>query len=150
MAGQKKRTQFAIGSLVVLGALVYLVNNGMKGTMVYYLTVSELKAKEIEDSLYDKGVRVSGKVVNDSIEWNSMARELKFEIAEGTMALPVFYRGTFPDMFKDGADVIVEGKYTRKGTFFATTLLTSCPSKYEPADKNGDHPAANNLPASDI
>lgn len=149
MTGQRKQVRFAIGGLLILGALVYLVYSGMQGTMVYFLTVSELKAKATDDSLYQKGLRISGKVVGNSIEWEPKSRELKFQIAEGATVLPVFYRGTRPDMFKEGADVVVEGKYTQEGTFLATTLLTSCPSKYEPADGKGSSSAASSPSPSD-
>jgi cytochrome c-type biogenesis protein CcmE len=36
-----------------------------------------------------------------------------------------------PDLFKDGAEVVVEGKLTAAGTFHATNLLAKCPSKFE-------------------
>ena len=45
--------------------------------------------------------------------------------------LRIVYYGIKPDMFAVGRDVIVDGEY-RSGTFFASTLLTQCPSKYEP------------------
>ena len=38
--------------------------------------------------------------------------------------------GIKPDMFADGRDVIVEGRYTGD-VLHATQVLTSCPSKYE-------------------
>lgn len=133
-----KKTRFIIGGLLIIGTLVYLGYSGMQGSMVYYLTVNELMARAAADqSIYGEGVRVSGKVVSGSIERDSMAREIKFKIIDnqgnGGKPLPVFYRGTPPDLFKNGVDVVVEGEYTRDGTFLAKTLLTSCPSKYEPA-----------------
>ena len=47
--------------------------------------------------------------------------------------MPVYFVGVTPDMFKSagGSDVIVEGKY-RDGIIHAQSVLTSCPSKYEP------------------
>jgi cytochrome c-type biogenesis protein CcmE len=47
---------------------------------------------------------------------------------------PVSYRGTVPDLFRTGREVVVEGSL-RNGTFVAKpgTLSTKCPSKYAPA-----------------
>jgi cytochrome c-type biogenesis protein CcmE len=45
--------------------------------------------------------------------------------------MPVSYRGTVPDLFKAGADVVVEGKLNAAGTFEADVLLTKCASKYD-------------------
>jgi len=46
--------------------------------------------------------------------------------------VPVHYQGVLPDMFAEGRDVIVEGRYDAGGALAAKTLMTSCPSKYEP------------------
>ena len=46
-------------------------------------------------------------------------------------AMAVRYHGTIPDLFKAGADVVVEGKMNAAGTFEADVLLTKCASKYD-------------------
>jgi cytochrome c-type biogenesis protein CcmE len=48
--------------------------------------------------------------------------------------VPVSYRGTVPDLFRTGREVVVEGSL-QNGTFVAKpgTLSTKCPSKYAPA-----------------
>ncbi len=49
----------------------------------------------------------------------------------GGAVIPVEYDGLKPDMFTAGRDVIVSGDLI-DGRFIASTLLTQCPSKYEP------------------
>jgi cytochrome c-type biogenesis protein CcmE len=45
--------------------------------------------------------------------------------------LAVRYLGIdVPDMFKDGAEVVVEGHFA-SGTFLAERVMAKCPSKYE-------------------
>ena len=48
-------------------------------------------------------------------------------------SVPVLYKGTVPDLFKTGREVVVDGKL-RNGVFVAVpdTLVTKCPSKYTP------------------
>jgi len=43
-----------------------------------------------------------------------------------------------PDMFKSGAEIVVEGKQDAAGVFQADVLMTKCASKYEDMPK--DHP----------
>ncbi len=45
----------------------------------------------------------------------------------------VLYKGTVPDAFKAGGDIVVDGRYAN-GVFTAIpgTLITKCPSKYTP------------------
>ena len=52
---------------------------------------------------------------------------------KGTATVPVVYKGSVPDLFKPGRDVVVQGRYAN-GVFTATpgTLVTKCPSKYVP------------------
>ena len=40
--------------------------------------------------------------------------------------------GIRPDMFSEGREVVVEGRY-QQGGLAARQIMTSCPSKYEPA-----------------
>jgi cytochrome c-type biogenesis protein CcmE len=51
----------------------------------------------------------------------------------GTKTVPVVYRGSVPDQFKPGRDVVVSGRYAH-GVFVAKrdSLVTKCPSKYAP------------------
>jgi cytochrome c-type biogenesis protein CcmE len=77
-------------------------------------------------------VSVMGKVVG-RVQNRDQAREkgLRFALrdVEGTAKVPVVYRGSVPDPFRLGRDVIVEGRM-RNGTFVADRLITKCPSKY--------------------
>ena len=47
--------------------------------------------------------------------------------------VPVVYKGSVPDLFRTGRDVVVDG-HLRNGAFVAVpdTLVTKCPSKYSP------------------
>jgi cytochrome c-type biogenesis protein CcmE len=58
---------------------------------------------------------------------------LRFHVADinGHARVPVVYRGSVPDQFKLGRDVVVDGRYAH-GIFAAkrNTLVTKCPSKY--------------------
>ena len=60
---------------------------------------------------------------------------LRFRLRDvkGTATVPVVYKGSVPDLFKTGNDVVVDGRM-RNGIFVAVpnTLVTKCPSKYQP------------------
>jgi len=124
--GQKK---FAVGGAVVLLAIGWLILSSIGGSTAYYLTIAEVKAQGPSERM----VRVAGTVVGDTIEWNAQELMLKFKIADDSGSLLVIYNGPRPDMLRDGAEVVVEGKYTEGGSFEASNLLLKCPSKYEEA-----------------
>lgn len=118
-----------IAGAVVAAAVAYLVVTALQSTAVYYLTVSELKAAG--PSIYDQPVRVAGNVVPGSIQREPTSFLVRFEAEDESGRIPVVYRGVLPDIFGDGIQVVVEGKYTEDGRFTAGTLLAKCPSKFE-------------------
>ena len=120
------RLKFFIGGAIILLVLGWLIFSNIEGASARYLTVDELLAEGPSDRM----VRVSGIVVGESIDWNPQQLILRFEIADEGGSLPVMYEGVRPDMFRDGAQAVVEGRYTSNGLFEASTLLLKCPSKY--------------------
>ncbi|MFN8627222.1 MAG: cytochrome c maturation protein CcmE [Candidatus Binatia bacterium] len=134
-----RRARFGVAALLLAGAVGYLMYSGVRQTAVYYLTISEFLARK--DTLANEGVRVAGRVELGSVtkQMTPAGEELTFRLGDfttdggndGTVA--VHFIGVTPDMFKaaGGSDVIVEGKY-RDGMIHAQSVLTSCPSKYEP------------------
>ena len=86
--------------------------------------------------LAGKTQRVSlvGRVVGEP-RGDAHAGGLRFRLrdVEGTATVQVLYRGSVPDLFRTGRDIVVDGR-VRKGVFVAVpdTLVTKCPSKYTP------------------
>lgn len=124
-----RNRQVAIAVGVILVAVVYVLITGMRDTMVYYYTVSEVAAQQ--DKLTGEPLRVAGKVVPGSIDTDSTGLVHKFVIEEGGKSMPVVYRDIVPDTFQDNAEAVVEGAFDEHGTFQATFLMAKCPSKYE-------------------
>ena len=79
-------------------------------------------------------VSLVGKVVaNPSGDAHGAGLYFRLRDVQGTATVPVLYKGTVPDLFRTGRDVVVDGRL-RNGTFVAApgSLLTKCPSKYSP------------------
>jgi cytochrome c-type biogenesis protein CcmE len=82
-------------------------------------------------------VSVVGKVVGKPTG-DGHAQALRFVLRDrdGTKSVPVVYRGSVPDLFRTGREVVVDGRLV-DGTLRAVpgSLVTKCPSKYAPAKK---------------
>lgn len=135
--------RLAIGIVLVAAALGYLVYAGTKDNLVYYYEVGEVQAAAAST---DGKLRISGDVVEGSIVRDEDSRRIRFSIrgttggaAAGT--IPVVYAGTVPDIFREGIQVVVEGRMGEGGTFEAETLLAKCPSKYQEAGQLTGDPA---------
>jgi len=143
-----KKLRFALGAGLMVAAIAYLIVTAVRNTAEYYLTVNEVKARQLQ--LSGQMLRVAGRVEGGSISWDPSTLTLKFAMVQpppgpGDPAITpvavssrpadfvVICRGQpKPDMFGPGRDVIVEGQLTRAGAIDARQVLTSCPSKYSP------------------
>jgi cytochrome c-type biogenesis protein CcmE len=125
------RFKFVVGISLIAISVGLLVYTAVDQTKMYMLTVAEyLSAKSAYSG---QTLRIAGRVREDSMLWTEETRELKFTLDDITNegSVDVQYVGLLPDMFSEGRDVIVEGPQTSDEVFRATTVLTSCPSKYE-------------------
>lgn len=117
---------FGIGVVVALWIWYASTNPNSDQALVTFLSVQEL----LDDEHSDR-VRLGGLVADGSIELNSNNfLSCTFELKEGKAILPVHFTGVRPDLFKDGAEVMVEGKFVN-GQFEADILQTKCASRYE-------------------
>jgi cytochrome c-type biogenesis protein CcmE len=123
--------RFVVGAAVIAGAVAYLVYAGIRTTSMYYFEMDEFVVSKAAHDGED--LRVKGWVRAGSMHWDPRTNELAFELArkDGTEPVPVAYRGILPDMFSEGREVVVEGRYGQ-GALSAKQIMTSCPSKYEP------------------
>jgi cytochrome c-type biogenesis protein CcmE len=149
-----KKLRFIIGVGLVVAAIAYLIVTAVRNTAEYYLTVNEANARQAE--LSGQMLRVAGRVVPGTVQWEPSSLTLKFAIAQppavdgqtavttiaATTLAPVRFmvvsRGQpKPDMFAPGRDVIVEGQLRHNSTIEARQVLTSCPSKYTAKPNRG-------------
>ena len=136
----QRQQKFIVGISVILATVGFLVWTAVDQTKMYMVTVTEfLSAK---DSYANTTVRIAGRVGEDSMNWNSESRELRFRLDDIAYdrSVEIAYTGLLPDMFAEGRDVVVQGPGQPGDLFTADTILTSCPSKYE-AEVEG-HPEA--------
>lgn len=140
-----KGLQIAVGAtLVALLLGWYGLDQVRDGSFVYYQTLEEFR----DAARPGEAVRVHGYVAEGSIERDVAAKVVRFRVqsqpphAGGAAhgAMPVVYTSLeTPDLFKDGAEVVVEGRLSGAGdgTFHASNVLAKCPSKFEGAPAEG-------------
>jgi cytochrome c-type biogenesis protein CcmE len=128
--------KFAIGAVLIVGAVGYLMASGIKQTGQYFLTPSELSQKLAADpSFYDVGMKVGANVVPGSVTRDVASQTIAFRISDGSATYPVIYHGLAPDTFNDSVEVVVEGRLQRDGVIHATDVLAKCGSRYEAVPK---------------
>ena len=76
---------------------------------------------------------MTGRVVKGSIKRENNG--IAFRVVDrdgGGQGLPVTYRGTVPDPFRGGREIVLTGELEKSGVFVGEpeTLITKCPSKF--------------------
>ena len=127
---RRLRWKYVIAALVVLGALAGLIYSGVRDSMVYFYTPSEVSQQQAQ--LRGKALRVGGMVVNGSIRWDPQTLLLTFQLTDGRGTVPVRHTGTAPDLFKEGAGAVVEGTWTPDGYVRASTIMAKHSEEYKP------------------
>lgn len=134
--------KFGVGACLLVAAIGYLMYAGLQQSSTYYFTIEEFLPRREE--LAGQGIRVAGRVAAGSLSKQTSAKGTEMTFAIGDFkgpdvmgkTLPVAFTGIVPDMFAEGRDVIIEGRYA-DGTLHAQQIMTSCPSKYEPKPGEG-------------
>ena len=145
--GMSKGAQIALGATLaalLLGWYGY-TNLADDATYRYYRTLAELRSAGPPPP--GQALRVHGYVADDSIRRDLEGRQVHFLVQNdpphAAVAaspgpdefLPVVYRSLeTPDLFKDGAEVVVEGTLQGLGSeaiFLADNVLAKCPSKFQ-------------------
>jgi cytochrome c-type biogenesis protein CcmE len=142
----KKNRRFLIGGLIILAVLSYMIYGGMQEAIVYFVTPSELKAKE--HGRLDKFLRMGGMVVKGSMQKDLQNLTYRFDITDGAATFPVIFRGVPPDLFTEGKGAVVEGRIGADGVFHATTIMAKHAEEYSP-HADGKPPLTSFVPAAE-
>ncbi len=127
MPGTRSPVRLIVALSVAAVLAVFLLYTSIAGGGTPSLRPSQLHGHQGRVSLMGQ---VIGAPAGDA-----HAAGLRFQLRDvkGTTTVPVVYKGSVPDLFKTGRDVVVDGRL-HNGVFVAVpdTLVTKCPSKYSP------------------
>ena len=125
----KKRTRMALVA-VVLVATIGFVAWGMLNLFVDpYLSVDDVV--ENPENYMDRTIQVKGEYVNGSL--SQTLDNVTLILAGENHTITVLLVGEVPDLI-DGQEIVAIGTLESGSLIRATEILTSCPSKYEPAN----------------
>jgi len=141
--GLSKGVQIAIGVVLVAALLGWYGYTNLQdgSSFQYFQTLDEYLAAGPPRS--GQALRLHGYVAVESIERNLEGKSVAFRVQNdpphatgpGDQMLTVVYPSLeTPDLFKDGAEVVLEGRIENQGAgpvFVADNVLAKCPSKFE-------------------
>jgi len=136
----KKLLILILVSVLGFGTIIFSASRSAAREVV---TVSELVASGVPASNVRLGARVSSRQIDYDTSGTKFKVGFKVidipkkespsdRVGAASDTISVLYYGIKPDTLQPGRDVILEGSFGPEKVFTASTLLTQCPSKYEP------------------
>lgn len=131
MKPRSKRLMLVGGGIALLVAAAALVLSAFQQNLVFFHTPSEVAEGKAP---VGKTFRVGGMVEAGSIQRDADGVTVRFVITDTAKVIPVSYKGSLPDLFKEGKGAVVQGTLGADGQFRATEVLAKHDENYMPPE----------------
>jgi cytochrome c-type biogenesis protein CcmE len=115
--------------LVALGIATALVLTAFQKNLVFFFSPTQVAAKEAP---LGRTFRIGGIVEPGSVKRDGV--EVRFAVTDTAKTIPVLYRGSLPDLFREGKMVVAQGQLGTDGTFQAREVLAKHDENYMPPE----------------
>jgi cytochrome c-type biogenesis protein CcmE len=138
---RRPKLRYWVAAVACLAAVAYLIFGGLAGNVIYFRTVPEALALQAKGDTVR--FRLAGNVVPGTVEHGGGV--VRFDVTDGNQVVHVVNTGSPPELFKDGAPVVCEGRWDRSLAFFASDdILIKHGSEYTPPSQ-GVYPSTTAL-----
>jgi cytochrome c-type biogenesis protein CcmE len=122
----------AIGlGVAALGAATALVLTAFQENLVFFFTPSQIVAQEAPQG---RTFRIGGMVEKGSVKRRVDGVTVQFTVTDTVKSVPVTYRGSLPDLFREGKGVVAQGQLGADGVFNANEVLAKHDENYMPPE----------------
>lgn len=128
------RRQRMLMTSLVLASVAIAATLGLRAfneNLMYFYSPSQVAAGEAPEG---RRFRLGGLVSPGSVQRESGALEVRFQVTDTAESLTVAYSGVLPDLFREGQGVIAYGVIAPDGTFQADEVLAKHDENYMPPE----------------
>ena len=126
----KRIVAIAIG-VAALGAATALVLAAFRENLVFFFTPTQIAAQEAPQG---RSFRVGGMVEKGSVKRQADGVTVQFIVTDTAKSIPVTYKGSLPDLFREGKGVVAQGQLGADGVFRASEVLAKHDENYMPPE----------------
>jgi cytochrome c-type biogenesis protein CcmE len=126
---RRRRLLWALAGTAVVAAAIGLVLYALSSNIVFFFTPTQVAANEVPQG---RAFRIGGLVEPGSVRREGV--DVSFRITDNAKAIPVVYRGTLPDLFREGKGVVAQGRLDAVGVFAASEVLAKHDENYMPPE----------------
>jgi cytochrome c-type biogenesis protein CcmE len=126
---RRRRLLWALAGTAVAAAAIGLVLYALSSNIVFFFTPTQVAANEVPQG---RAFRIGGLVEPGSVRREGV--DVSFRITDNAKTIPVVYRGTLPDLFREGKGVVAQGRLDAAGVFAASEVLAKHDENYMPPE----------------
>ncbi|MEP3112103.1 cytochrome c maturation protein CcmE [Nisaea sp.] len=130
MTPKRRRLSIVLIGLAMLGTAAALVLTAFEDNLVFFFSPTDLAEKDVGP---DRRIRIGGMVEDGSWQKYEKGLRSEFVVTDFQNAVKVVYRGSLPDLFREGQGVVAEGKYNGN-VFTASEVLAKHDENYMPRE----------------
>jgi len=150
MKPRHKRLTLILAGIAALGLAAWLVLSAFNKNLVFFFTPTQIYAGEAPQG---RSFRMGGMVEAGSLQRQSDGVTVSFIVTDNVQKVRVNYRGSLPDLFKEGKGVVAQGKLGEDKLFMAEEVLAKHDENYMPPEaayaiKKGEQATSNNAAIS--
>jgi cytochrome c-type biogenesis protein CcmE len=129
MTPRQRRLGLVIGIVVGVSIAGALALSAFRNNVTFFFDPSQVVAGQVPAG---ERFRLGGMVTKGSVQRAPGSLELHFVVTDFAHDVPVSYSGVLPDLFREGAGVVAQGRLRSDGTFVADEVLAKHDEKYMP------------------
>ncbi|HEX2566767.1 MAG TPA: cytochrome c maturation protein CcmE [Burkholderiales bacterium] len=131
MKPRHKRIAAIVVGLAALGVATALVLSAFNKNMVFFFTPTQVAAHEAPQG---RTFRIGGMVEKGSVKRQADGVTVAFVVTDTARSMPVLYKGSLPDLFREGKGVVAQGQLGPDGVFRANEVLAKHDENYMPPE----------------
>ena len=123
-----RKAVYALLGVGVLGLAGFMISQALNTSLVYFILPNEYAQQPSQYE--DRRIRLGGLVAPESVRFNDAQLQLTFLVTDGIQSYPVEHVGAPPELFRENAGVVIEGRFD-DGVFVSDNLLIKHSEVYE-------------------
>lgn len=129
MTPRQRRLGLVIGIVLGVSIAGALALSAFRKNVTFFFDPSQVAAGQVPTG---ERFRLGGMVTKGTVQRAPGSLEVRFVVTDFAHDVPVSYSGVLPDLFREGAGVVAQGRLRGDGTFVADEVLAKHDEKYMP------------------
>ena len=129
MTPRQRRLGLVVGILLGVSIAGVLALSAFRKNVTFFFDPSQVAAGQVS---VGERFRLGGMVTQGTVQRAPGSLEVRFVVTDFAHDVPVSYSGVLPDLFREGAGVVAQGRLRSDGTFVADEVLAKHDEKYMP------------------